>query len=78
METDPFTDFVTQLPAKFAAVGVTAAEEQTNIGTKADKVVGHQPDAAGDRGRDAGAGGLGRPRAAGRSVGHRRLVAQDS
>jgi hypothetical protein len=38
METDPFTAFVTQLPAKFAAVGVTAAEEQTNIGTKADKV----------------------------------------
>jgi hypothetical protein len=27
------------LPAKFAAVGVTQAEEQTNVGAQADKVV---------------------------------------
>jgi hypothetical protein len=39
METDPFIAFVTQLPAKFAAVGVTTAEEQTNVGAQADKVV---------------------------------------
>jgi hypothetical protein len=38
MDSDPFADFVTQLPAKFAAVGSTAAEEKTNIGSKADQV----------------------------------------
>jgi len=39
MESDPFLEFATQLPAKFFAVGVTAAEEKTNIGAQADKVV---------------------------------------
>ncbi len=43
MESDPFVQFVTQLPAKFAAVGVTAAEEKTNVGTQADKVVVMDP-----------------------------------
>jgi hypothetical protein len=38
MEADPFLMFVTQLPAKFAAVGVTLAEEQTNVGAQAEKV----------------------------------------
>jgi len=38
-ESDPFTAFVTQLPAKFAAVGVTAGEEQTNVGAQAAKVI---------------------------------------
>jgi hypothetical protein len=38
-ETDPFIAFVTQLPAKFAAVGVTTAEAQTNVGAQADKIV---------------------------------------
>ena len=63
METDPFTAFVTQLPAKFAAVGVTAAEEQTEHRREGRQGRRHQPDASGNRGRDARAGGLGRPRA---------------
>jgi len=39
MNADPFPEFVTQLPAKFSAVGVTSAEEKLNVGTKADQVM---------------------------------------
>jgi hypothetical protein len=38
MDSDPFLDFVTQLPAKFAAVGTTSAKERANVGSKADQV----------------------------------------
>jgi hypothetical protein len=39
MSADPFQEFVTQLPAKFSAVGVTSAEEKANVGSKADQVM---------------------------------------
>jgi hypothetical protein len=44
MDADPFPEFVTQLPAKFSAVGVTAAQEKANLGTKADQVTVINPD----------------------------------
>lgn len=37
-ESDPFLDFVAQLPTKFGAVGATSAEEQTNIGVHTAEV----------------------------------------
>jgi hypothetical protein len=38
MSSDPFSEFVTQFPAKFSAVGVTSAEEQTEVQTRASDV----------------------------------------
>lgn len=42
-ESDPFLPFVQQLPAKYAAVGVTQAEEQAGVGARADQITIVQP-----------------------------------